>query len=131
MAWVHKLTEKNTETMTGVCVTCGPVALRWRNTRQGKRVCCATARQADRKMSNEYRRLPHGLTSREARAFKEGKACELCGATEDLAVDYCHTRGKIRGVLCQPCNKGLGFFRDNPELMERAAEYVRRHSPQE
>lgn len=38
-------------------------------------------------------------------------------------VDTC---GKcIRGVLCSTCNRGLGNFKDNPEFLVRAAEYLR------
>ena len=62
---------------------------------------------------------------------QDGK-CYLCGIEENyngkpLYVDHCHTSGKIRKLLCQHCNSGLGMFRDNPELLEKAAEYVREH----
>lgn len=53
--------------------------------------------------------------------------CDLCGAEEKkrkLHMDHCHETGKFRGWLCAGCNKGLGHFRDDPELLIRAAEYL-------
>jgi len=41
-----------------------------------------------------------------------------------LVVDHCHNSGEIRGLLCPNCNKGLGLFKDSPERMERAAQYL-------
>lgn len=32
--------------------------------------------------------------------------------------------GRIRGLLCWTCNTGLGAFGDNPEIMERAINYI-------
>lgn len=32
----------------------------------------------------------------------------------------------VRGMLCQGCNFGLGWFRDNPEALQRGADYLRR-----
>lgn len=52
------------------------------------------------------------------------KVCTICGATAALCVDHSHQSHRIRGMLCNPCNKGLGFFRDNPTLLYRAADYV-------
>ena len=52
------------------------------------------------------------------------KVCVICGTTDRLCVDHSHQSGRVRGLLCQPCNKGLGFFRDNPALLARASEYV-------
>ena len=65
--------------------------------------------------------------------LQEG-VCALClkpetskrddGSEQLLAVDHDHATGRIRGLLCQRCNTGLGLFRDDPEALERAAEYV-------
>lgn len=55
--------------------------------------------------------------------------CKICkgldnGPWNRLAVDHCHTTGKVRGLLCAKCNKGLGQFCDNPQLLKQAAEYL-------
>jgi len=42
----------------------------------------------------------------------------------DLHVDHDHITGALRGLLCSACNTGLGFFRDHPELLKRAIEYL-------
>lgn len=46
---------------------------------------------------------------------------------ERLAVDHCHTTGKVRKLLCHNCNRALGLFKDNPELMRKAAAYIEQH----
>jgi hypothetical protein len=44
-----------------------------------------------------------------------------------LVIDHDHTTGKVRALLCDFCNRGIGMFYDNPDLLVAAAEYVRRH----
>lgn len=61
-------------------------------------------------------------------ALKELKAttkeCVICGDETKLVVDHDHITGKIRGMLCNHCNRGLGHFRDDPTLLEFAAQYL-------
>jgi hypothetical protein len=56
------------------------------------------------------------------------KECVICGSDEPLVVDHDHKTGQVRGMLCNHCNRGLGHFRDDPELLEFAAMYVREMS---
>lgn len=61
----------------------------------------------------------------------QGGRCAICrratGAARRLAVDHDHKTGKVRGLLCKPCNRyGIGIFaRDDPEVFDRAAAYLR------
>ena len=39
-------------------------------------------------------------------------------------IDHCHQTGKVRGILCGPCNRGLGMLQDNAMFMQRAWSYL-------
>ena len=53
--------------------------------------------------------------------------CAICGATADLVIDHCHVTGLSRGRLCNYCNKGLGFFKDDPMRLRAALRYLKRY----
>jgi hypothetical protein len=57
----------------------------------------------------------------------QGGACAICRQPFDRTpqVDHEHEGGGVRGLLCSRCNLGLGYFQDNPNRLEAAAEYVR------
>lgn len=62
-----------------------------------------------------------------AEARQEGR-CAICDRTPErrLHIDHDHDTGELRGLLCHHCNTALGNFRDDPELLQRAIEYLGR-----
>lgn len=67
----------------------------------------------------------YGLTEEQYESLlaKQGWQCAICGG-EPKSVDHDHVTGEVRGVLCRPCNTGLGHFKDDPERLRRAATYI-------
>lgn len=56
--------------------------------------------------------------------------CYLCGTHNEeskLYVDHCHTTKTVRKLLCQHCNSGLGHFKDDPKVMKKAIDYLRKY----
>jgi len=53
--------------------------------------------------------------------------CAICGGLLGLKVDHNHTTGKVRGLLCNGCNRGLGFFVDNINFLESAIVYLNKN----
>lgn len=57
-------------------------------------------------------------------AMQRGR-CAICHVeSKALVIDHDHATGEVRGLLCSPCNLGLGQFYDNPTALARAAAYV-------
>ncbi len=68
-------------------------------------------------------------------AYRQSYVCAICGKDETsinnlngkpngLAIDHCHKTGKVRGLLCFSCNLGLGKFKDNTSLLQKAISYL-------
>ena len=78
----------------------------------------------------------YGITPTEYTKLKQkqGGVCAICGTDTptlnhnetrpNLYVDHCHTSGAVRGLLCGSCNVGLGLFKDNPERLKAAIQYL-------
>lgn len=68
------------------------------------------------------------LADKDALFAAQGKVCAICKTTKfgkrSPHTDHCHKTGKVRGVLCARCNRGLAYFRDDPELFRAAADYL-------
>jgi hypothetical protein len=60
--------------------------------------------------------------------------CAICGSDKPkgrynhFAVDHDHVTGKLRGLLCSPCNIGIGHLQDSPDLLHKAALYLETHN---
>lgn len=85
--------------------------------------------------SNELKKM-FGITLQEYEALftKQDGLCAICGGKETtnsrdgaprhMPVDHCHKTGRIRGLLCTQCNRGLGMFGDDRARLLAAAEYL-------
>jgi hypothetical protein len=58
----------------------------------------------------------------------QNHACKICDTalptTTDARVDHDHQTGKVRGILCHPCNVALGLFKDSKENLAKAIRYL-------
>lgn len=75
----------------------------------------------------------YGITLGDAKKIlaKQENKCAICDkeliAGSATHLDHCHNTGKVRGFLCQKCNHGIGLFNDLPELLIKAAKYLKKH----
>ena len=64
---------------------------------------------------------------------EQDNKCAICGEDKssprfigrNFYVDHNHKTGEIRGLLCQRCNAGLGYFEDSSALLEKARQYLK------
>lgn len=89
---------------------------------------------------NSFLKSTYGITLAEYEALLESQngVCAICGGKEKrksryggvcrLHVDHDHKSGKVRGLLCQQCNNGIGHFRENTAILAKAIIYVNKHS---
>jgi len=73
----------------------------------------------------------YGITPEDYNSLLELQECRcaICGIHNDdlsdsLCVDHDHETGKVRGLLCRPCNLAIGNMRDNPRLLHKAGKYL-------
>ena len=83
-------------------------------------------RQTDLRLQREY-----GITINDyEKIFEEqGGCCAICGIHQSelkksLDIDHCHTSGKVRGLLCNKCNQGLGLFQEERDFLASAISYL-------
>jgi hypothetical protein len=81
--------------------------------------------------SNLHRMFKISIEFWKQKAEAQENKCAICNKEcitgKRLAVDHDHETGVIRDLLCSNCNQGLGKFQDSPQLLDKAAEYLRKH----
>jgi|SRR6185436_3628357 len=89
-----------------------------------------------RREKNLIRNYGLSIAQYEALVIFQGGRCAICGTDKpkerhksgNLHVDHDHKTGKRRGLLCGSCNSALGLFKDDPEIISKAAQYLRSFS---
>lgn len=72
----------------------------------------------------------YGLTKEDYKKLWQTQkgCCKICEESFNEFVrphvDHSHSTGKVRSLLCGACNKGLGHFKDNPDLLLLACDYL-------
>jgi hypothetical protein len=77
----------------------------------------------------------YGLTVEdyERMAGQQSGLCAICSRRPNVAedsetailiVDHCHETGRVRGLLCGPCNRGIGHLADDTSRLRAAVEYL-------
>lgn len=61
----------------------------------------------------------------------QGKQCKLCGVQIDMFadrkggyIDHNHTTGKVRGILCHPCNTSVGYLENKNIDLDLLKTYI-------
>lgn len=120
------LFSKNRRTKDGLsswCKSCmAPLTSKW---------------QKDHKAANREKLLKsrYGITSTQYKYMfekQEGK-CAICRKHQSefkrsLSVDHDHSTQIVRELLCDLCNRALGYLKDSPILLKMAAAYLEKHS---
>jgi hypothetical protein len=81
-------------------------------------------------IKNRYYLREYGITRAEKQALidSQGGLCANsgCGTAIDINsdLDHDHSTGKIRGVLCSPCNTSLGKLKESTERLIGLVEYL-------
>lgn len=86
----------------------------------------------------KYRLARYGITEDDYSKLiiSQNYVCAICkqpetstdgatGETKILSVDHCHSSNKVRGLLCNNCNQGLGKFKDSVEILQSAIECLK------
>lgn len=72
----------------------------------------------------EYHELLEKQYGKCAICKQEETAIHPSGKRKRLAVDHDHDTGRVRGLLCENCNHGIGKFKDSPDRLIEAANYL-------
>lgn len=136
--------------MNKLCKQCGEskdesLFYRNYNKKQGKHyvasycIDCSNQRSRDYHNANRQKRIKQNrewqlnkkyniteLQYEQMHQRQDGR-CRICNSKETykrLAVDHSHKTGKVRGLLCEDCNLGLGKFKDDIALLKIAIQYL-------
>jgi len=113
-----------------------------RDKRRNKNKINQTKDERDAYRKDWHLRKHYSITLKEfeERWKKCGQKCSICDRELTLpikskgqksscvVIDHNHKTNKMRGLLCSKCNKGLGLFNDDYNLLQKALEYIKEDS---
>ena len=97
---------------------------------------CVWEHSFNKKKNWDHIEKKYGLSKNdyELLLHSQNGTCAICKSSDSqtslskwLFVDHCHKTGKIRGLLCNKCNSGLGAFDENIDVINNSIEYLLKH----
>lgn len=119
------------------CPKCGGTKF-YNDRAKKKRRCAECQKERMRKIyaTDEYKRK-HRIADRKRKRRcsetfyntllgNQNGRCAICGDYKGykLRMDHCHKTGKLRKLLCDNCNWGLGNFKDDVSILQEAIKYL-------
>lgn len=95
--------------------------------RRAQRINNARAKSVARRW---YLKTKYGLSAEAYADLLRGQNdhCAVCrqpnSGKRDWHVDHDHVNGRVRGILCNPCNLMLGFSKEDPDVLRAGASYI-------
>jgi hypothetical protein len=123
-------------TLFGTCKHCGKD---FTTTKQSKKFCSRDCKQKSFKKEQPAKNREWRLTRQYGLdlakysdlLLRQSGLCSICKEPppegKALNVDHDHETGEVRSLLCGSCNRGLGLFKDSPEVLLAAHEYLKKH----
>ena len=125
----------------GLCSTFGEPKEKGVDCRRCRKTIQKWRKANPHKVKVQYKRhdlkRAFGLTLEEflQKVNKQNGVCAICGCKnfrgnriKHLVVDHNHQTGKMRALLCDSCNRGMGLLKDDVIILQRAVAYLTAHS---
>lgn len=134
----HRISDPDPDARTGTCSVCGPVKVYRNASRRGTSWRCSSRLLRytndryedvkDRQRELRFERT-YGITPKQYDQMlaDQGGVCARCKQppkTMRLAVDHCHSTGRVRGLLCGPCNTYIGRLEANMNMLDEDLAYI-------
>lgn len=126
----HSLSEINETSRTAVCANCGVTDIRSRVSSGRYKNSVAWRCRAAERIRDWAKKYGIGFTEVQNMLIDQNRSCAICMCEfsdfKKMRVDHSHSSGKVRGLLCNNCNWGLGHFSDDAGRLKSAIEYLER-----
>ena len=104
-----------------------------KRTPERRKIAIRWAKENKRRVLNSSLKYRYGigLDEYEAMLLAQNNKCKICSKDDQkLHIDHSHSTGKIRSLLCGPCNRAIGLLGENIRTLESAIEYLKGWSPE-
>lgn len=128
----QKISEDNLLSNTKLCKYCNKVLdiSNFRLSKNNKNIPNKQCNKCNELQKEHFFKYEYGISLKEKRLLieKSNNKCNICQivfkSESEAYLDHCHNSKKIRGILCLTCNAGIGYLKDNIELLKEAIKYL-------